>query len=292
MNTAPHLRPDDRPDFERVLDEALRDETVRQALQAPNARLNAEQLRTRALAATAVVAAAAADEYARYTALRDRVRTAAAGPPGERGESPAPGLGAAAQLAAETGAGAIPVLTVLAPILAWAAAVIFLLLGYGLHTADPHLVFAHSLITAGWVALAVGAVAMVAGIIGLLLTALRDGSAPPDGLDPRLHAELAAAREEWKAALKEHGMLPFLRSALTADPGTADPGTAGPVEPAVAGAGVNLVRQRPRLGYTSPGFTSPGPERAPTGNGRSAFTSPDYSRPSFGSPDFTSPNYD
>ncbi|WP_377270283.1 hypothetical protein [Peterkaempfera sp. SMS 1(5)a] len=282
MNTAPHLRPDDRPDFERVLDEALRDETVRQALNTPAARLNAEQLRTKALAAAPVIAAAAADDYARYTALRDRIRTAAAGRQSERGEGPS--LSAAAQLAAETRAGAIPALTVLAPILAWAAALIFLVLGYGLHTANPHLMFAHSLVTAGWVALAVGAVAMVAGIIGLLLTALRDGSAPPDGLDPRLYAELAHAREEWKAALKEHGMLPYLHSVLTADP----------VEPAVAtaGAGVNLVRQRPRLGYTSPGFTSPGPERAPTGNGRSAFTSPDYSRPGFGSPDFTSPNYD
>lgn len=288
MNTAPHLRPEDRPDFERVLDEALRTDTVYRALQAPGVGINAEQLRTRALAAGAVVAAAAAEEYDHYTAVRDRVRATAATPPGGRGEGPAGGLGTAAQFAAESGAGAIPALTVLAPILAWAAALIFLLLGYGLRTADPHLEFARSLVTAGWVALAVGAVAMVAGIIGLLLTALRDGSAPPDGQDPRLHAELAAARESWKAALRDNGILPYLHSVLAALPSE-------PAEPAVAGAGVgvSLVRRRPRLGYTSPGFTSPGPEPTPaTGPGRSAFSSPDYSRPSFSSPDFTSPNYD
>ena len=216
MNIAPHLRPEDRPDFERVLDEALLAEPIHEALHAPGARLNAEQLHTRALAAAGAIAAAAAGEYGYYTALRDQVREAAAAPRGTHGEqSTGQGsLTAAAQRAAEEGAGAVPVMTVLAPILAWTSAIVFLLLGYGLRTAQPDLVFARSLVTAGWVSLAVGAVAMLIGTVGLLLTALRDGSTPPDGQDPELYAELAEARSAWRAALRERGIVPFLYRTL------------------------------------------------------------------------------
>ncbi|AXI78676.1 hypothetical protein [Peterkaempfera bronchialis] len=287
MNTAPHLRPEDRPDFERALDEALRADAVRRALQAPGAGLNAEQLRTRALAAIGVIAAEAAGEYGYYTALHDRVRESAPLQDGRQGSNPGTTGGLSA--------GAVPVMIVLAPILAWAAALILLLLGYGLRATEPHLEFAHSLVTAGWVSLAVGAVALVGGIIGLLLTALRDGSAPPDGQDPEIYAELATAKDTWKAALRDRGILPFLLAALPA--ATA----AEPTERAVAaaGGGVSLVR-RPDLGYTSPGFTSPGPEPTPRrdhGSRPASFSSPDYSGPGYSgpgysSPDFTSPNYD
>ncbi|MFJ6212027.1 hypothetical protein ACIQGZ_01595 [Streptomyces sp. NPDC092296] len=288
MNTAPHLRPEDRPDFERVLDQALRADGIRQALRAPGAHLNAEQLRTRALAEIGGIAAAAAVEYHEYTTLRDRVRDGAVRPHGV--------AGAAARPTAGNGAGALPVLTVLAPILAWAAALIFLLLGYSLRAAKPRLVFADALITAGWVALAVGAVAMVAGVIGLLITALRDSSAPPDGQDPRLHAELATTRDAWKAALMDDGILPFLHLTLAADTPTrtaTDRPATGAEPPINAATGVDLVRRRPRLGYTSPGYTSPGPEPTPRRDrAHTTFSSPEYSSPSFSSPDFTSPDYD
>ncbi|MFF4650308.1 hypothetical protein [Streptomyces sp. NPDC001380] len=309
MNTAPHLRPEDRPDFERVLDEALHTDAVRHALRTPGAPLNAEQLRTRALAAAAGVADAAAGEYGLYTALRDRVRESAAAPRGGAG-GPADGRGAGADGA---GAGAVPVMGVLAPILAWAAALIFLLLGYGLRAADPDLAFARSLVTAGWVSLAVGAVAMVAGIVGLLLTALRDGSTPPDGQDPELYAELAGAKDAWRTALRDRGVVPYLLSVLDGAPGGPEapagaPGSTGydgPAGPAAgpgsgpgaaAPGGVSLVRERPRLGFTSPGFTSPGPEPTPgrvrgDAPGRAPFSSPDYSRPSFSSPEFSSPDF-
>jgi hypothetical protein len=334
MNIAPHLRPEDRPDFERVLDEALLAEPIHEALHAPGARLNAEQLHTRALAAAGAIAAAAAGEYGYYTALRDQVREAATATRGTHGEqSTGQGsLTAAAQRATEEGAGAVPVMTVLAPILAWASAIVFLLLGYGLRTARPDLVFARSLVTAGWVSLAVGAVAMLIGTVGLLLTALRDGSTPPDGQDPELYAELAEAKSAWRAALRERGIVPFLYRTLCTMPddaldildaadtldtvdavealdpqdrpdaegdATAEGGTSGTgPEPADTPDQdqdhADVVRPRRRLGYSSPAFTSPGPERLTprTSNGRSsAFTSPDFSSPSYSGPDFTSPAY-
>jgi len=55
---------------------------------------------------------------------------------------------------------------------------------------------------------------------------------------------------------------------------------------------VSLVRARPksasRLGYSSPGFTSPGPERLTDGQGREVEADPD-GEPHFSSPGFTSP---
>jgi len=289
MNTAPHLRPEDHSDFERVLNEALRADVIHQALQAPGARLNIEQLRTRALTADDVITAVAAEEYGSYTALRERARATATAAHIGRGEAGEPGglPGAAARSPADAGAGAIPVMTVLAPILAGAAAAIFLLLGYGLRITDPHLDFADSLITAGWVSLAVGVLALVAGIVGLLLTAVRNGATLPDGQDPELYAELATARDAWKAALKDRGMMPYLLAQLPVAPADS---TAAPA----AATGVDLTRGRPRLGFTSPNYTSPGPEPDLDGNRprrphATPFTSPEYSSPSFTSPDFTSP---
>lgn len=46
MNSAPHLLPEDRQEFARVLDEALRSANRRPELGAIGQRLNAEQLRT------------------------------------------------------------------------------------------------------------------------------------------------------------------------------------------------------------------------------------------------------
>src|SRR5262249_15011387 len=167
MNTAPHLQPEDRADFERVLDAALRVDAVRAALKAPGARMNAEQLRTAALAAGSAIAAEAAEAYQDYIELRERVRHTAAVRRGEQGSArSADRRGGTARLAIGNGAGALPVLTVLVPILAWAAALIFLLLGYCLRLANPRLAFARSLVTAGWAALAVGAIAMFIGIVG------------------------------------------------------------------------------------------------------------------------------
>ncbi|MEU5157850.1 hypothetical protein AB0I03_26535, partial [Glycomyces sp. NPDC021274] len=87
-------------------------------------------------------------------------------------------------------------------------------------------------------------------------------------------AALDSARETWRQALLDRGLLPFLREAL-ADP-SADPAD-DPVQyvPRPVSA---PERRTPTLGYTRPRFSSP-----------DAGTS--WSRPRYSSPDFTSPDY-
>ncbi|MEU1421552.1 hypothetical protein [Kitasatospora sp. NPDC005751] len=301
MNNAPHLLAEDRPDYERLLDEALRDGTVLTALRTPGA-LTADQLRIKALRAADGVAAAAATEYTHYLRLRDSLRETP--PPARSGEPSAPGL--LTQLrSANGGAGLFPVLTVLTPILAWAAALVLLLIGYTLRAADPELRLARSLLTAGWLALAAGVVAMAVGIVGLILTALRDGAGTPTppGTDPDLAAELAEARRDWQRALRERALLPYLHTALRADPTTA-PGIPGP------GAGPDTAHPdatrpdtaRPDFsspgysgpGYSGPGFTSPGAEGLTDPQGReprtASFSTPDFTGPGYTGPGFTGPD--
>ncbi|MEE1785757.1 hypothetical protein PUR71_23040 [Streptomyces sp. SP17BM10] len=270
MTNPPPLLAEDRPEYERLLAEALRDGTVLTALRAPGA-LTADQLRVRALRDADAIAAAALTEYEHYTRLRESLRSTR--PPAEGAEPTAPGL--LAQLrSTDGGAGLFPVLTVLTPILAWAAALVLLLLGYALRAADPGLVLARSLLTAGWIALAAGIVAMTIGLVGLVLTALRDGSGAPAGTDPDLAAELADARREWRTALRDRGLLPYLRAGLPAVPA-----------------------QRPDFtspGYSPPGYTSPGPDGPADPEGRTsrpaAFAPPDFTTPGYTPPGFTGPD--
>ncbi|WP_395295101.1 hypothetical protein ACF9IK_17315 [Kitasatospora hibisci] len=322
MNNAPHLLAEDRPDFERLLDDALRDGTVLTALRAPGALTTAE-LRAQALLDADGLAAAAGTEYEHYTRLRANLRSMPA-PPGPDGEPSAPGL--LAQLgSANGGAGLFPVLTVLTPILAWAAALVLLLLGYALRAADPEAALSRSVITAGWVALAAGAVAMAVGIVGLILTALRDGSTPsvPAGTDPELAAELGEAHREWQRALRDRALLPYLHTALRSDagptaamstaamstaaaPGSAPAGTGTTPSASVPGQGGRPKQDRPDTrggdstgpdgadtggpdfsspGYTGPGFSSPGVEGLTDPRGREPRTA------AFTPPDFTGPGY-
>ncbi|MBV2152751.1 hypothetical protein [Kitasatospora sp. SUK 42] len=285
MSNPPPLHAEDRPEYERLLGEALRDRTVLPALRAPGAP-TAEQLRSLALRDADGVNAAAATEYAHYTALRDSLR---ATPPTADGPAPAaPGL--LGQLrSANGGAGLFPALTVLTPILAWAAALVLLLVGYLLQAADPTIALARPLITAGWVALAAGVAAMAVGVIGLLLTAIRDGAAPaPPGTDRELAAELADARTEWRAALRERGLLPYLHSRLPAVPGRPAPGYSSPDFNSPGYSSPDFTSPGPDLtspGYTPPAFTSPGPEGITGSDGRPDFTGPGYTPPAFTSPD-------
>src|ERR1044072_669925 len=141
MNSVPqHLLNEDRQEFERILDEALRSAPHRPELAAVRRRLNSEQLRTMALHAPAFITAAAATEYQHYVKVREELRHPAPSTPlvrdGNTGsvESAAAGsAGLAATLgeATETaGAGAVAVIAVLAPVLAGTAAAIFLLVGF------------------------------------------------------------------------------------------------------------------------------------------------------------------
>ncbi|MBC3843247.1 hypothetical protein GXW82_32700 [Streptacidiphilus sp. 4-A2] len=173
----------------------------------------------------------------------------------------------------------MPLIAVLLPILSGLSAIVMLLLGYLLRAEQVEL--GQQLVTAGFVAAVVCAAAIVVDIIGLLLTAARDAANPPPGRSPDLYAEFAKARDTWRAALREQALLPYLLA------------QAGPPQPVGAvrsgsGPGVSLVRARPRLGYSSPGFTSPGPERLTDERGQEVEPVPEP-EPHFSSPGFTSP---
>jgi len=275
MNSAPHLLNEDRPDFEHVLDDALHivldDEDGSGSRPTPGgAPLNAEQLRTLALAAAEQIVMATTDEYAAYQKVRTDHRTAARDSATARDNRTF--SYAAMGVADRTGSGAgfIAVLAVLTPLLAGAAAVIFLLIGYAMHAVSPEPAIASPLRTAGWFFAAVTAAAVLLGAVGLLLTALRDSAGAihdaPESLPPEVHL----AREQWREALLTRGMLPFLDDALT------HAATAEPVSPAPPTAS-----RMPHLGYSRPNFSSPQDERPTTPR----FSSPDFSSPDWGGPD-------
>ncbi|MER6525378.1 hypothetical protein [Streptomyces sp. NPDC001508] len=283
MNSVPqHLLNEDRQDYERILDEALRSAPHRPDLATVGQRLNSEQLRTMALNATALITATAATEYQHYVKVREELRqpapsTLSSSTPESGSTDPGSGaVGLAATLgeAAETtGAGAIAVVAVLAPVLAGTAAAIFLLVGYVLKLLDPEPAFAQTMLTAGWVFGAVTAAAILVAAVGLLLTALRNRPSLEVGAYAAANTELVRAREAWQEALLERGILPFLRDAL-AEPGmTANLRTHPPAP----------TSRMPRLGYGRPGFSSPEDGSAP--GSRPSFSSPDYTSPDFGGPD-------
>ncbi|MCI3274672.1 hypothetical protein [Streptomyces cylindrosporus] len=281
MNSVPqHLLSEDRQEYERVLDEALRSAPHRPELAAVGQRLNPEQLRTMALNATALITAAAATEYQHYVKVREELRRPAPSTPAtarETGsEEPATGvMGLATTLgeAAEpAGAGAVAVAAVLTPVLAGTAAAIFLLVGYILRSLAPKQAFGKTMLTAGWVFGAMTAIAILVAAVGLLLTALRNRPSPESGPYGELSEEVTRARDAWREALLERGILPFLREALS-DPGSAALHRTAPAAPS----------RIPHLGYDRPGFSSP--EDGPAAGPRPSFSSPDYTSPDFGGPD-------
>ncbi|MFK0282035.1 hypothetical protein ACIQVL_16415 [Streptomyces sp. NPDC090499] len=284
MNSVPqHLHSEDRQEYERILDEALRSAPYRPELAGIGQHLNTEQLRTMALNATALITAAAATEYQHYVKVREELRNPARSTPAavQDSGSAEPGAGGALGLATTlgeaaettTGAGGFALALVLAPVLAGTAAAIFLLVGYVLKMLDPAPAFAQTMLTAGWVFGVVTAAAIIMAGAGLLLTALRNSPSLEAGAYGEPGGEVAKAREAWRDAVLERGILPFLREALAADSGTAGLRRTAPSGPA---------GRMPRLGYDRPGFsTDDGAAPAP----RPSFTSPDYTSPDFGGPE-------
>ncbi|MFD3544997.1 hypothetical protein ACFWUW_05135 [Streptomyces sp. NPDC058655] len=263
MTSAPHLLTEDRPEFDRLLDEALRTAPDRPELAAIGERLNAEQLRTMAMGASALLTGAAAAEYDHYVKVRGERRDELLSTPGSAAEEN-DGQG--------DGAGAGAVVAVLAPVLAGTAMLIFLLVGYSLKMIEPEPAFAETMLTAGWLFGALTVAGLLCAVVGLLVTAVRNSAtevvadeteAVPD--------EVARAREAWRNALLERGIMPFLRDAL-ADP-SAGPGFRSP-----RGRGGRI----PSLGYTAPDFTSPG---TPSEGPRPGYASPDFTSPDFGGPE-------
>ncbi|MFE4536752.1 hypothetical protein ACFRKB_17035 [Streptomyces scopuliridis] len=275
MNSAPHLLGEDRADFERILDEALRQAHDDAELSAAGQRLNSEQLRTMALSATALITTSAAAEYERFAKIREEFRSPAPSSSSVHDTASPP----SGSEAADTGAGLAAVIAVLAPVLGGTAAVIFLLVGYLLKALSPPPAFARSLVAVGWFFTAVTVVGIVVAAIGLLVTALRNTATQLPAREPwngELPDEVARARDAWRQALLERGILPFLRAAL-ADPSAGTP--AAPPAPRPAQPATHL----PKIGYSRPDFSSP--DEGSTAGQRPTFSSPDFSSPDFGGPE-------
>ncbi|MGY0067400.1 hypothetical protein ACWZEH_11345 [Streptomyces sp. QTS137] len=232
----------DRTDFEHTLHEALGAPDIREALRRPTAQVTEGQLRSRALAAADTIAAEAATEYAALLRLRTAAVPDRPGRPRRSAPAPAPAAPAAP---AAVGNGLPAALAVLTPVLSVVAAVVFLFLGYGLHLAGVQQPLADTLISAGWVAGAVAVLAAAVAGAGLVVTAVRHRATPhrpqPDT------ASVAQAHAEWRRALLERGMLPFLRRQLRRVP-TREPRSRSVPPP---------ERRRTRPGYSSPDFTGP-----------------------------------
>ncbi|MFE5815919.1 hypothetical protein ACFQ6S_21325 [Streptomyces sp. NPDC056479] len=283
MNSVPqHLHSEDRQEYERILDEALRSAPHRPELAAVGQRLNPEQLRTMALNATALITAAAATEYQHYVKVREELRQPAPSTPSSARESGSTESGTGAmglattmgEVAETAGPGVVAVVAVLAPVLAGTAAAIFLLVGYILKMFDPEPAFAQTMLTTGWVFGAIAAAAILVAAVGLLLTALRNRPAFDSGPYGELSEGVARAREAWREALLERGVLPFLREALV------DPGTAAALHRTPPSTPAGRI---PNLGYDRPGFSSPGD--GSSAGPRPSFSSPDYTSPDFGGPE-------
>ncbi|MFE7775603.1 hypothetical protein ACFU5O_17205 [Streptomyces sp. NPDC057445] len=270
MNSAPHLLTEDRAEYERILDDALRNAHDRPDLTSVGKRLNAEQLRTMALNATALITSAAAAEYEYFVKVREEQRSPSTSP--VRNSVLGPAVGDEDEDGAGAGFGAV--LTVLAPILAGTAAVIFLLVGYVMKALSPEPAFAETLVTVGWFFGALTAAGLLAAAVGLLIAALRNGATqvPAEEAGGELPDEVARAKEAWRHALLERGVVPFLRAAL-ADP-SADPASSVPPRP---------VNRIPKIGYSGPDFSSPSEGSSATS--RPTFTSPDFTSPDFGPPE-------
>lgn len=268
MKSAPHLLAEDRPEYERILADALRHAHERPGLDGIGDRLNPEQLRTMALDATPLITAAAATEYDHYVTVRGELRG-----PGAL-DTQASGPGSAADDSDPTGAGTLAVISALAPVLAGTAALIFLLIGYSLKALSPAPAFAGTMVTAGWFFAAVAAAAILVAAVGLLVTALRNGATalPATDEEEELPEDVARAREAWRHALLERGILPFLRDALADQ--TAGPASRTPHRSA------NRI---PKIGYSRPNFS--GPEGGASAGPRPTFTSPDFTSPDFGGPE-------
>ncbi|MEU1227494.1 hypothetical protein [Streptomyces sp. NPDC005828] len=198
MNVAPHLLTEDRAEYERLLDDALSTAHARPELAGAGTRLTVAQLRSMTMNATALVTTAAASEYDHFVKVREQNRAAL----GARPPRAEPGAGA----------GVVAIVNVMVPVLAGTAAAIFLLVGGVLHALAPSVVFGGTLLTAGLVFAALAAAGLLSAGVGLLVTALRNAPAEAPPLDD----ELTRAREAWRHALLERGIVPFLRDALAA----------------------------------------------------------------------------
>ncbi|MGW3296038.1 hypothetical protein ACWC9S_18885 [Streptomyces xiamenensis] len=266
MNSAQDVLPEDRAEFERVLDEALR--SARPGDGGADATV-VRRVREAALEARPQLTATAADEYHRYVRLREQLR------------APDGALGAPER----SGGGNLAVISVLIPVLAGIAAVVFLLVGYGMGLSDDEAGVAGSMRDIGWVFALFAAFGLLLAVAGLVVTAARNGSASAIRAGDRapgrgaLAGDVAEAREDWRRALAERGIGPFLREAAALrDGGAGRADASGPGDGGGAGG-----RKTPQLRFSSPDFSSPtgGAARTTPRAGRAEFSQPRFSSPEF-----------
>ncbi|NSC20269.1 hypothetical protein FM076_03185 [Streptomyces albus subsp. chlorinus] len=269
--SGPSLPQEDRAEFERVVDEALRSGALRRALRAAPPG-TADRLRERARACAEDLAAVVAAEHRELSRVRRSAPPAGGAPP----RTPSGGGGLLAALA------------VLVPLVAAAAAVIFLVLGYAMMLLDARRDTGASLVVTGWSGAGVAAVTGALGL-GKLVATARRGDGGPGGRHPAGPAapgeepyEVEAAHLAWRTALLERAVLPYLTEHLRRAGREEDerrPTPPAPVRPTPPASGPD----RTDPGGTGPGdaapeFTSPG------------FTSPDFAGPGFAAPGFAGPD--
>ncbi|MEO3751778.1 hypothetical protein [Streptomyces sp. B6B3] len=282
MNSAEVLPPEDHAEFERVLEEALR--TIRLTTRADQ--YHVEQLRSLALKELPRIVSSSEPEYRNYARLREELRRP--DPPADRriaAGAQAPGVGTG-RTTSGGGTGLVAVAAALVPVLAAIAAVIFLLLGYALGLADPEPAMARPMREVGWVFAVLAAAGLLLAAAGLLVAAVRNGAQTSiratgtrrgrTGERQPLGDEVVRARDAWRRALLDQGIMPFLRE-----------------QAARSGMGQEDERRTPRLRFSSPDFSSPdfaGPASATNQpSARPRFSQPNFSGPEFGRPHFTSP---
>ncbi|MET4920919.1 hypothetical protein P3L51_00795 [Streptomyces sp. PSRA5] len=228
------LRDEDRAAYTAALDDVIGSTEIQRRL--GQSGVEPGQLRVRGLAAGPRVASAVEPAYRSYVALRQR----------SLGETPLlPSLSGPGHQQV-SGAGLLPVLAVLTPVLAVSAATVFLLLGYGLRLTGSAPAMAGTLVDSGWISLGVGALAAVVGVLGLYRTASRH-RVLGDRRDRSATAEAEAARVAWLRQLRA-----AIRALLLQHLDETAPPVAG-------GDGSAIHRPRftsPR--YTGPDFGSPG----------------------------------
>ncbi|WP_062209605.1 hypothetical protein [Streptomyces sp. NBRC 109706] len=263
MNSPAELPSTDRVEVERVLDEALR--AARTATGAGPERM--ARLRELVVDALPDILRTAEPQYLRFAALRDELREAQLRE-GSAGPQPAGG----GARAGRAGSGTLLVAFALIPVLAGVSGLVFLLLGYALRLASPEPSLAAPMRTVGWAFALVAAGGALVAAGALVVAAVRNGatsiraSGAPGGAV--LFERVARARADWRRALLDEGINPFLRGEL-ADAWPADGRAAQP--------------RYSSPHFSSPEFSSPANERKRAGGG------PAVGHPDFASPDFTGP---
>ncbi|MGY1433950.1 hypothetical protein [Streptomyces reniochalinae] len=243
-----------------MVDEALRSEVFRRELRGAPAG-TAERLRSWAHESAEELAGEAAAEYRALCRTREE-RTA-------RGRD----AGSARRVHRVRGGGLFAALAVLVPLVAAAAAVVFLVLGYVLMLVRAQRDVGASLVVTGWSGAGIAAVTGALGLGRLVVTARRHSRSSPasgPGGTPVLAEDRRAedrAGKAWRAALLERAVLPYLRARL---PDARREVSAGREAPAR------------RSGHHSPDYGTF--DYGSFDYGSFDFASPDYAGPDFGSP--------